>query len=180
MKILLKSTLTLCLLLLSISASAGLYKGLDADGNTVYSDKPFDNAEKITPPPITVVDAPKVPAKTESVTEKETVADTSYKSFRITSPKNNATIWNNPDLTIQLTVTPKLNTQAGDNIWLLLDGKTIVKNSKSLSIPVGRYDRGEHKVVAQLKNKSGKTLMTSNAVTLHIKNSVARPVASPR
>ena len=47
----LKSLLT-ALLLFTFTSHAGLYKGLDEDGNVVYSDTPFDNAEKITPPQI--------------------------------------------------------------------------------------------------------------------------------
>jgi len=175
MKRLQKSTLTIGLLLLSTTINAGLYKGLDAEGNVVYSDKPFDNAEQINPPPITVVDAPKVTPKAEKTENPETAVDTRYQSFSIASPTNNQTIWNNPDLKVQLKVSPKLNTEAGDNIWLLLDGSPIVKNSKNLTISIGRADRGEHKLVAQLKNKAGRTLKTSNSVTLHIKNSVARP-----
>ena len=42
---------------------AGLYKGLDADGNVAYSDEPFNDAKEMTPPTITVLDPVKVTPK---------------------------------------------------------------------------------------------------------------------
>jgi hypothetical protein len=55
--------------LYSSAISAGLYKGLDEEGNVIYSDKPFKNSEQFTPPAITVVDPLKVPVKEEVVEE---------------------------------------------------------------------------------------------------------------
>ena len=46
-------------LLYTFTASAGLYKGLDEEGNVIYSDKPFENSQQFTPPAITVIDAAK-------------------------------------------------------------------------------------------------------------------------
>jgi len=180
MKNILLKSLLLPALLLSISVDAGLYKGLDDEGKVVYSDQPFENSKKLTPPPLTVMDAPKIPVKVEGAsTEEETEAVTKYSKFSIVAPTNNQTIWNEPDLFVKLKITPGLSAKEGHNFWLLLDGKPLVKNTQSLSIPIGRAERGSHKVQAQIRSKAGKILKSSKAITIHIKNSV-RPRAAPR
>ncbi len=171
------NTLLVSALMSTFVAHAGLYKGLDDEGNVVYSDKPFDNAEQFIPPAITVMDPPKVKAK-EEVVEEEKPAEFKYTDFNIVSPKNNQTIWNEPDLTVSLQLKPALNTEEGHSIWLLMDGKPLVKNSQSLSLQIGRSDRGAHQLQAQVKNKEGKIIVRTRAVVVHIKNTVvSRPAA---
>ncbi len=165
-KIFLKSLL-IPALLYAFTASAGLYKGLDEEGNVVYSDKPFENSQQFTPPAITVLDAPKIPPKKEEVVEEET-AETSYTKFKITAPKNDQTIWNNPDLIVSLQLTPALDTAAGHTTWLLMDGKPLIKKSRSLLLPIGRADRGEHSLQAQVRNKKGKIIKRTKKVTVHL------------
>lgn len=177
-----KNALLINLLIINIlfgfSAQADLYKGLDESGNVVYSDKPFDDAETFTPPPLSIIDATKVPAK-EEVAEEEEVSETKYTTFSILAPTSQQTIWNEPDLTVKLLVKPDLNTAEGHNIWLLMDGKPLVKNSPSLSLQIGRADRGEHQIQAQIKNEKGKIIKSSPSVTIHIKNTVV-PRPGPR
>ncbi|NOR43645.1 MAG: DUF4124 domain-containing protein [Gammaproteobacteria bacterium] len=169
-------SLLAALLLFTFTSHAGLYKGLDEDGNVLYSDTPFENAEKITPPPITIIDAPKVKPK-QKVVEEEKQAETKYKKFSITAPKNEQTIWNEPALTVSLQLNPALATAEGHKIWLMMDGKPLVKNSQSLSLQIGRADRGEHKLQAQIRNKKGKIIKRTKTVTVYIQHTVIRKQA---
>lgn len=173
MKTLLFRYFMMTAILYSSAISAGLYKGLDEEGNVIYSDKPFKNSEQFTPPAITVVDPLKVPAK-EEVVEEEQKAETKYTEFSISAPVNDQTIWNEPDLMVSLKLSPTLSTTEGHTIWLLMDGKPIVKNSQSLLLQIGRSDRGQHSLQAQIRNKKGKVIKQTKAVTIHIKNSVVR------
>lgn len=170
--ILLKSLL-LPALLISFSSLAELYKGLDEEGNVVYSDKPFNNSKQFTPPSLTIMDATKVPAK-EEVTKETEQAAFKYTRFSITAPKNNEVIWNNPQLMVSLKLTPGLNVAAGHTTWLLMDGKPLVKKSRSLLLQIGRADRGEHKLQAQIRDKKGKIIKRTKSVTIHIKNTVVQ------
>lgn len=185
MKTLILKSLALLVLIASCNANAGLYKGLDEEGNVVYSDKPFANSQKFTPPPITVIEATKVIPKEElteeDLAEKEKQTETKYTAFSITSPTNDQTIWNEPQLTVSLQIKPTLNTAEGHTTWLLMDGKPIVKNSHSLVLQIGRSDRGSHTLKAQVKNKKGKILKSTAAITVHIKNTVItrRPRPTP-
>ena len=158
-------------LLFPSAAITGMYKGLDEEGKVIYSDKPFDEAKQFTPPPLTVVDPPKVKAK-EKIVEEEKPAEFKYTSLKILSPTNDQVIWNEPDLTVTLQLKPDLNTAEGHTTWLLMDGKPLVKNSRSLALQIGRSDRGEHQIQAQVRDKKGKILKRSQSVTIHIKNTV--------
>ncbi len=155
-------------LICTASAHAGLYKGLDADGNTAYSDKPFTNAEEITPPSITIVDAVKAPK--EVIIEEPETEEFKYIQFSISSPTDQQTIRNEPALTVLLNLKPALNTAEGHTIWLFMDGKPIIKNSKSLALNIGRAERGEHQFQAHIRNKTGKVIKQTQAVTVHVKN----------
>jgi hypothetical protein len=171
MKILLISAVLFSFTASADTDIAGLYKGLDDEGNVVYSDKPFDNAEQFTPPPLTIVDAPNVPPK-EEVVEEEDVEETKYTKFKITAPTNDQVIWNSPDLMVALQLTPALSIAEGHTVWLLMDGKPLVKKSKSLLIPIGRADRGQHTLQAQVRNKKGKIIKKTKTITVHLKYSV--------
>jgi len=177
MKHIILKSLLLSALLLTFSASAELYKGLDAEGNMVYSDKPFKNSEQFTPPSLTIMDAPKVQPKKEVDKEAEEKAF-KYTRFSITAPKNNEVIWNNPQLMVSLKVSPALNVKEGHTTWLMMDGKPLVKKSRSLLLQINRADRGEHKLQAQIRDKKGKIIKRSKTITVHIKYAVIQQ--SPR
>ena len=157
-------------LLVYVSAiSAGLYRGVDSEGKVVYSDMPFEDAEKYTPPPISVMDAPKAAAKQADVKE-EAPADFKYTKFDIESPGNEQTIRNDPDVKISLDLVPGLNTEAGHSIWLLMDGNVLVKNSAEASFYIGRIERGAHKLQAQVRDASGKVVARTRTNVVYIHN----------
>ena len=165
--------LLLPVLMYAFTVNAGLYKGLDEEGNVVYSDTPFNNAKIITPPAITVVDVPKVIPKQEVTAEQKT-EETSYTSFSISAPKNGQTIWNVADLTVALKLKPSLDIAHGHTTWLIMDGKPMVKKSQSMMLQIGRADRGRHTLNAQIKNKKGKIIKQTKSITVHIKNTVVQ------
>jgi len=178
MKNILLKGLLLPALLVSFATVAELYKGLDDEGNVVYADKPFENSEKFTPPSLTIIDAPKIPPKKEEATKETEDAEFNYTLFSITAPKNNEVIWNNPQLMVSLKATPALNVAAGHTTWLLMDGKPLVKKSRSLLLQIGHADRGEHKLQAQIRDRKGRVIRRTKTITVHIKNSVVQ--RSPR
>ncbi|MDT8281542.1 MAG: DUF4124 domain-containing protein [Gammaproteobacteria bacterium] len=157
----------------AFTASATLYKGLDADGNTVYSDTPFEDAEKFTPPSISVVDAPGEAADKKPV-EDDKPAEFKYMSFDIISPTNNQTIHNNPDIIVTLNLKPGLNTEKNHSIWLLVDGKPVVKNAQSLALQIGRLERGAYSLQAQVRDEDGKEVVKTRAVVIFVKQASVR------
>ena len=173
MKNILLKSLLVSTILFTYIAHAQLYKGLDAEGNVVYSDQPFNNSEKFTPPSLSVIASPKV-APEKKVAEAEEPAEFKYTDFDIVSPKNNETIWDAPQIPVSLGLKPGLNTAEGHTAWLLMDGKVIVKNSDSTSLQIGRTDRGAHQLQAQVRDKEGKIVVRSRSIVIHVKNTVVR------
>lgn len=171
-----KNTLFISLLIFSVIisplASAALYKGLDDEGNVVYSDTPFDEAEKFTPPPISVMDKPKADAG-EKAAEEEKPAEFKYTQFDITSPLNKQTIRNEPELTVTLSLKPGLNEKQGHTVWLLFDGKPLIKNSQELAFNLGRVERGAHKLQAQVRDKAGKVIVSTRISVIFVHQTAA-------
>ena len=156
----------------SVSAyavSAGLYRGVDSEGNVLYSDTPFEDAEKYTPPPISVMDAPKL-ATEKKVVEDEQPAEFKYMGFDIESPVNEQTIRNDPDVKVSVKLVPALNTEAGHSIWLLLDGNPVMKNSLDTSFYIGRIERGAHKLQAQVRGTEGKAIVQTRTIVVYVHN----------
>lgn len=152
-------------------AGAALYKGVDSEGNVVYSDKPFETAEKYTPPPISVMDAPKVDTGKKPVEDKKP-AEFKYLSFDIVSPTKNQTI-RNEDVTVTLKLKPGLNTEENHSIWVLVDNKPVVKNTQSLSVKLGSLDRGVYKLQAQIRDKAGKVIVRTRTTVVFIQKTSA-------
>ena len=154
-------------LIASQAASAGLYKGLDAEGNVVYSDTPFEEAEVFTPPPLSVMDKPKVAPDSKADVE-EVPAEFKYLSFDIVSPTNNQTIRNEPDVTVTLNLKPGLNSEQGHSIWMLVDGNPVIKKSQNLVLNLGRLERGAHKLQAQIRDQQGKIVVRTRVSVVFI------------
>jgi len=163
------------LLLSAFSSHAQLYKGVDEKGNVFYSDKPFESAEKFTPLPLSIVDAPK--AKPEEPVKEEKPVAFKYTDFDIVAPKNNETIWNESAVTVLLNLRPALNAELGHSIWLMQNGNPVIKNSQSMALSIGRLERGAHQLQAQVRDKQGKIIVRSRAIVAHIKHAVVRPRA---
>ncbi len=174
MKNILITFLLLTTSLSMMTSHAGLYKGLDAEGNVSYSDKPFNNAEKFIAPAITVINATKLPVKQEAVTVQIKAEETKYTAFTITAPKEGQSIWNVPDLAVALQLKPGLDIANGHYIRLLMNGEPLVEKSQSLLLQIGRADRGEHTLQAEVRNKKGKILKRTKSITIYIKNTVIK------
>ena len=167
MKNILLNSLLMFSLIASHVASAGLYKGLDAEGNVVYSDTPFEDAEKFTPPPLSVMDKPKVTADSKLEVDDKP-AEFKYLEFDIVSPTYNQTIRNEPDVTVSLNLKPGLNSEEGHSIWMLVDGKPVIKNSQDMTLKLGRLERGAHKLQAQIRDEQGKIVVRTRVTVVFI------------
>lgn len=162
-----RTWLTICVLMvLSFSIQAELYKWVNKDGETVYSDTPpNDTTEPIKLPEISVTPAVKYKPrqKPEQTSEKDTKA-INYTDFKIQRPVNNAIIRDNPgNLSVSLSLQPDL--AADHSINVLLDGQVLIQNHKRLSAQLNNIDRGSHSLSAQVVDKNGKVIISSNSVS---------------
>ncbi len=156
-------------------AFADIYMLTDKNGNVTYTDTPDRDAQKveIASPPIH--DIPPAPA---SVVENNKVAVLAtseqkkpYKVFEITSPLNEETIHNQPNIMIILATEPKL--QTGDKIQIFVDNKPVGNPSEKTQIDIGHPDRGIHQVKAVIIDENQRILKISPAITIYVHYGIA-------
>lgn len=174
---------TLLLVLLSLPALAGgVYRWVDENGNTVYSDQPADNAEQIELPEASVYSPVIVPVEdtAESDAEEATASDEEEippapgYQLQIASPQNDEAIRaNDGNLTVNIQIRPALSQARGDKIQLRMDGRPYGQPSAGLSFNLPNLDRGTHTLSAVVMNANGEELAQSPTIKFHLqRNSI--------
>jgi len=170
----LKSGLFLLLfavLLTTVPAGAEIYTWKDADGNTVFSDRPAENATEVKLPPVQTVPAIKqTTSPAAAPTTQKTQPDTdSYRELAISEPTNDQDQWaNNGQVDVVVAIEPALMVNQGHYLTLSLDGKTRVDQTRSTQMTLTEVDRGTHQLAVSVHARNGDTLKTSETITFHI------------
>jgi len=158
------------LLIASTIASAEVFKTINPDGSTSYSDVKTEGAEAITAPELTPTPAVKYPKKKPAAKTEEKAVAVPYQTFSIASPADEETIRdNNGNVSVSFTINPALQTKFKHSITVLLDGKARKTALTTTSAQLQNIDRGMHSLSAQIVDGSGKVINTSNIVTIHMK-----------
>jgi len=158
----------------SSSAFAEMYKWLDENGNINYSDvKPHQGVKPLEAPALTSIPPTKVPKKKPKNAQKSPFdansKPTKYTSLKISSPANEATIRdNNGNIKVSIAITPALNVKQGHYLKVSIDGVMLPKKLSTSSVNFKDIDRGTHVIRALVKNKKGKVLRKSKAVTVYL------------
>jgi len=139
-----------------------LYKWVDRDGTTHFSDQPHPGAEAIVVQEIQTVPPLEVPAAARPSPATEAY---SYDSVTFTSPANEETIRDNSgNVSVTVAVTPPLRPDFGHRLTVLMDGGLI---GESESILLTNVDRGTHSLTATVVDGQGKVL-ASGSSTFHL------------
>ena len=154
--------------LLSIMVLAGttntyaqVYKSINEQGKTVFSDKPSPEAEEVeieapnTAPPVT---------SRSNTSPSPEQAQEGYSTLTITSPADGHIIPNGL-VAFVVTVSAEPALAEGHRFKLVIDGETY-STSSSTSILVASIPRGPHKLTVSIIDEEGTALKTSKAVTL--------------
>lgn len=152
---------------LACPVTAEIYKSLDDEGGVTYSDKETPRAKKIpTPSPNTI----QMPKATPRQTVEQPDKTAGYSHFRITSPTDNTTIRSSlGTLSVSLAIEPALNIEQGHSISILLDGRPVIASTRQLNIELNNIDRGSHSLKARVRDKQGKSIISSNSIRFHLK-----------
>lgn len=158
------------LLIFPLICSAKLYKWVDENGEVVYSDQPpLNDAPELKLPPLQTTPAVKPkpkPVAKEEIKEPEKVG---YTSFSISSPAHEETIRNSEgNITVSFAVNPALNIKAGDYINIKVNGNLFRTNISSTSAKLKHLNRGANDIQAELYDKTGKLLKSSDTVTVFV------------
>ena len=157
--------------MISSIAIAGIYMQDDKNGNTVYSDSPLNGSAKpVTLPKEQAADVSSItsvlPTQSAPQANKADNETGQYKTFSISSPKNEDTIANQPTLNVSIQIDPDL--QEGDKIQFYLDGVPRGGPVVTVNTDLGFVERGEHSISAKLFDQNNQVLKESNTVKIYV------------
>ncbi|MDG2500960.1 MAG: DUF4124 domain-containing protein [Porticoccaceae bacterium] len=158
---------------------AEVYKLVDQEGNTTYTDQPAKatdraNAEKL--PPVNQLPTLLAPSDEAGLTETaegETESFVRYSSALILSPENDSIIPHNQiSIVIQLALSPQL--QAGHRVQFWFDGAPQGQAVATTTYQISDIERGSYSLSARVFNAQGQLLISTAAVEVHVKRNFAR------
>ena len=172
--------LPLLLLLATFSLSAQeVYKWVDENGVTHYSDQPVPGAERVrieTRPsrPAAPRPRPRTPDASPSDDDRPVPNPPfSYQSLSFTEPAAEQTLWNiGGTLTVRLSLQPSL--RSGDRLRLYFDGEARTVNG--LQVQLDEVWRGTHNLQAEVLNANGELMIRSDPIRFYVQQtSIANP-----
>jgi len=169
--------LPMLLLLLAAGAHADVYKSVNEKGEVVYSDQPTPNAQRMKLPELPTYTAPPIPSLSTGTAESKPVASSPYKSVKIVSPENDATIRDNQGVVrVQVALNPPLMIQQGHKIQFYLNGEPHGIPVGTPSISFSNLDRGTYTLTTSVVNVEGAVLSSAEPVVFHLhRESVLNP-----
>ena len=164
------------LLLIALNTSAEeekkLYKWIDKEGNTHYTDQPQKGAEEIEMKlaPVTKMLSPnyKVPAVENNKSVK--TDDVSYELGFINPTKDGVVRDNSNSVSLEALVNPPL--QSDHTIRFFVDGNLVSAEAGATSVTATEIEFGEHSVNFIVVDSEGKLIQTSETVHFHLLNRV--------
>ena len=156
--------LLISLLVVSAGVSAQVYRWVDAEGQTHFSDRPLAGADRVS------VDREVAPGETESSPADRIGAPLlgPYNSFEIVSPEPNQTLrQESATLPMSLLLDPPL--MVGHRLEILMDGVPIaVEEPIGTQLSLSGLSFGTHVSEARIMDASG-VVARSASVSFHLR-----------
>lgn len=158
-----------------MSASPGLaqeiYKTVDENGNTVYTDqKPSEDAQPVKLRELTVVDAVELgeeAAVAAAESEQDAGEPASELGLTIVSPADGETVWNTA-YTLSVNVSAERDLPDETRLAYLVDGE-VRTTTRALSVELEEIYRGEHQLSVELRNARGEVIGRAGPVTFYMR-----------
>ena len=166
----------LSMLACTVAVAATVYRWVDENGVTHYSDQPHENAEKVT------VAAPQTYSATKGYSPgtqpAPMKAPTPAYTCAVGQPSNDATFQNTNTVSFAAQASPAPTN--GDQMVLLLDGAKVANfPSSGGSLTLDAVDRGQHTVQAVVQDSTGKPVCQSTPVSFTVLQSSVLNPANP-
>lgn len=161
---------TLILVACSAAASAAttVYKWVDENGVTHYSDQPHENAAKVEVREPTTYSAKAGPTAAVRATESQQAPPGAYLSCSLSQPTPEQVFLSVYSVTVVVSTSPAL--RPGDRVLVTLDGRALTDLAgPSTSITINPVDRGTHSVVATIQDPSGQAVCSTPAATFYVR-----------
>lgn len=160
----------LCLVAMPLAAQ-NIYKTVDENGNTVFTDqRPSEDAEPLQLRELTVVEPVEI-GDPQAVTQNATPPPEVSIPVRIVSPSVEETIWNTAyRLDVRVEVGAPL--PAGARLAYLIDG-TQRALTREQSVSIDEVWRGEHQLQVELRAQDGQVLGSSAPVRFFMRQASA-------
>jgi len=157
---------TLMSLACAVALSATVYRWVDENGVTHYSDQPHENAEKVHVAPPQTFQAPPAPRIPTQTTQPARPSSPAYQC-QVVAPANDDTFSNAQSVSTSVQVAPAL--QNGDQVFLLMDGARVPGfPAQGGSFTISPIDRGQHTLQAVVQDQGGKVVCQSPNVSFTV------------
>ena len=162
--------------------AATVYKWVDAQGVTHFSDQPHPQAEQIDVQPKNLVSTPEGAADSASSTtpREPAPAEQGYRCDLI-RPEQDEVFLNTSTITARVQIEPEL--AGGDQIAIAIDGKRVQNQpTRGTEFAIPNMERGTHTLVIAVYDPTGKEQRCATSpVTFHVRQpSVQAPVKAVR
>jgi len=147
--------------------AATVYKWVDENGVTHYSDQPHPKAEKVQITEVQTYEAPPVPEPARS--EPRQPQATGYLVCELAQPQEDEVFFNTDTVVATVRLDPEL--QSGHRIAVALDGRRAADlEGGDMSVTLSPVYRGTHTLMATVEDAStGQTICQTPAVTFHVR-----------
>jgi len=168
-----KRVIAIFLLAACATAGAEVFRQVGPDGEVSFSDTPAPGAERVNVDPAQSVTLPPVPKRAAGIGQSNGKSEADKKQvparFAILEPTNGESIRaNNGKVTVSLSLQPAL--MPGYTIDLVVSGggRENVYSGATLNFNLSDLSRGEHTLLARLKNGRGDQVVEAGPVTFYV------------
>ncbi len=162
----------------SIAAAATVYKWVDENGVTHYSDQPHPGAKTIELESAQTYTTPQQPRKAAAASSAREPARPVYNECAIFRPAQEEVLFNVSTVTAKLRVDPEL--RPGDSAFVALDGRVIRETPmQGGEFTLNSVYRGTHTVSAIVEDLGGNILCQADPVTFHVRQASVLAPQSP-
>lgn len=146
---------------------ADVYRWIDEDGSTVFSDRPIEGAEKLELREPIIVPGQPLPRRTERLSPAEEAGDEPrYESMRMTMPTAGETFQNVREVPVSVDVQPGL--AAGHRVQFLLDGAPHGAPVEGTATVLTEVNRGEHQISATILDAGGEVVLHAPSIVIYV------------
>ncbi len=142
-----------------LPSCADIYRKIE-DGQVIFSDHPFDGAERIEERQINTVPAYTGNPSTDSDSQTKNPHPAAFK-ITLASPQDGQTYAYGTPVPLALTIDPSV--PPGDHVVLMLDGQALDPHTGTLN----QLDRGQHNLQVNISSAKG-LVIASKAVSFTV------------